>query len=139
MCLSNARTDNLESINKIAYKTMAWNEVTESWQIPFNEMEISDNKLSATQEIPDFKRDVFGWGDDAQMLDGGAIHCCRDERFFHEHYPPIDVQYEKTFKVRGNNVIAYNENEVAFDEIEFIDPLTPPTSEEIAVFKREYE
>ena len=130
MCMHSVTTENLEKYNgTIAYKGMAWN--GEHWETPFYPIVPTNNKLIAIGKV-DIKTIRAIISDTERIiksLKGGAIHCFKNAYTFKEEYPSYtreDGLLEKVFKVRGKNCIAYNNNEIAFDEVEFLDPLDPP-------------
>ncbi len=127
MCMSNMRTTDLDKESEVAWKVLSYSRGDRKWYTPYMYESIRYNKLKAEGKPEIFKsgrKNMNSRGNvnfQISELNGGAIHCYITRE---EAYNSIKgMKKRAVFKVIGKNPIARNWNQIAFEEIKFIDTI----------------
>lgn len=113
---------------KYAWKVMRY--TGKQWVTPYRELAPKNNKLKAIGS----KQILYNNWNGYRELSGWAIHCFRSEaeakfylrcglRLTATHPFNEELQAWEIFKVVGKRPVAFNESQIAFREIEFVDTI----------------
>ena len=119
MCLYNAQIENLPE-SKVAWKVLAYRK--SRWRTPMFNHEIVGNKLKAYGPPGFYRRCSIH--SEVNMLSGGVIHCYRTRQQALTCSNNMNGEHTCVFEVIGKDCIAYNNEQIAFKEIEFVEDIS---------------
>ena len=106
-----------------SWKVMSYDDMDKAWKTPWYANHPKNNRLKATGKVGIVdNHDNYLWEIKSRKLEGGAIHCYRtkqDAKVATKYY----YSCREIFKVKGKKPVAYNDTEIAFKEVEFVDTI----------------